>query len=102
MKAMTRTCLILALGAASLSAHAYAPASAHIDYGSPAAEAAFARRIDIGADTKWINVDATETVALVNAAGQTFVWKFDTAEGIVPLAGIAPEGFLAGHAVDAY
>lgn len=102
MNTIARSCLAFVLAATAVSAHAYPRSSTAADYGSPAAGAPFARRIEIGQATKWINVNENETIELVNAAGQTFAWKFDTVEGVVPLARVAPPAFLQGQAVDVY
>ena len=101
MKTVIHGCLLLAL-TASASAHSMPHAMGNAEYGSPAAGSVFARRIDIGAASKWVNVKQDETIEMVNAAGQSFFWKFDTAKSIVPLARVAPPEFLQGRQIDAY
>ena len=99
MKTFIRSCLLLALTMAS-AAHADAMAAAYL--GTPAEGTPFVRRIEIGPAARWINVRQDETVQLVNEAGETFTWKFDTAQDIVPLARVAPPAFLHGRHIDAY
>lgn len=99
MKTVIRGCLLLSLSMAA-SAHADAMSAAYL--GSPANGTPFARRIEVRPSARWINVRQDETVQLINDAGVTFAWKFDTAENVVPLASVAPPEFLHGRHIDAY
>ena len=63
-------------------------------HGSNAHAVKAMRVIKIGDATKAINVSRGEVVQLVNAAGETFTWHFDTLHHpVIALNKIAPAGF---------
>lgn len=67
-------------------------------FGTPADAAS--KTVQLGAATRYVNVDHFDQVRLVDQKGQSFVWKFDTLdETQFPLAAIAPSGFNAERTV---
>lgn len=67
-------------------------------YGTPADAAS--KTVQLGASTRYLNVNHFEQVRLVDQKGQSFVWKFDTlGETRFPLTAIAPSGFDAARTV---
>lgn len=63
-------------------------------FGVPAAPELAGRTIEIGSDTRWVNVKQEETV-LLRRGKTAFAWTFATwSLGSFDLAEIAPPGFL--------
>jgi len=75
-------------------------------YGSVAPEAQAERTIQIGPNTRWVNVNRMETVRFVidpGGAQKTFTWRFD-ALPLRPfsLSAVAPAGALGPQQVTVY
>ena len=75
-------------------------------YGSAAPEAQAERTIQIGPNTRWVNVNRLETVRFVidqGGAQKTFTWRFD-AQPLRPfgLSAVAPAGALGQQQVTVY
>src|SRR5476649_1058393 len=90
MKLLVPAVASIALCVASLSALAITNADY---YGEAAIPAAAVRTIDIGPNTRWVNVEHGETVKFV-ANGQEFAWDFDGTLPSFDLKQIAPQGAI--------
>lgn len=69
------------------------------DLGTPAEGRSFDRKVVIGPNTKWVNVDGGEVVKFVvqetDGADKSFTWHFDTfSETVGDLSKLAPPGVL--------
>jgi hypothetical protein len=90
MKLLIPAVASIALSVASLSAFAMTDADY---YGEAASPTAAERTIDVGPNTRWVNVDQGEIVKFV-ANGQEFAWDFDGTLPNFNLKQIAPQGAI--------
>lgn len=91
----------LILAAAAVAASGTAFAIEHVKgvarYGNPAQDATAQRSIELRPGTRYVNVEAGETVRFV-AQGKSFSWHFDTlGTPVFSLAEIAPQGANVGN-----
>jgi hypothetical protein len=71
--------------------------------GYPANADAYTRTINIGPDSRWVNVNFDETINFVNSAtGAKFVWRFYTPAGAFDLSDVSDAGFMNGKALRVY
>jgi hypothetical protein len=73
--------------------------SANLDLGTPAEGRFYDRKVLIGANTKFVNVDAGEVIMFVvqepGGADRSFTWRFNSAHEMVgDLSKFAPAGIL--------
>jgi len=73
---------------------------ANLDLGTPADGRSYDRKVLIGANTKFVNVDGGEVIKFVvqepDGADKSFTWRFSKArEAVVDLSALAPNGVLS-------
>ena len=73
--------------------------SATLDLGTPAEGHSYDRKVLIGVNTKFVNVDAGEVIEFIvqepDSADRSFTWRFNIArETVGNLSTIAPTGVL--------
>jgi len=73
--------------------------------GTPVAEGRADRVVEVGPTTRVVNVDENQVVKFVvhasAARDESFLWQFNGARSVVPLAAIAPDGAVS-HPVNVY
>ncbi len=64
--------------------------------GTPVAEGRVDRVVDVGPGTRFVNVDENQIVRFVvhesDGRNASFLWQFNGARSVIPLAAIAPDG----------
>lgn len=108
---MTQVFRPLAVAAVLATSAAYfsAPNAAAPDpkgwNGTPVTTGRVDRVVEVGPGTHFVNVDENQIVRFVvrDAGGrnETFLWQFNGARSVIPLAAIAPDGAVM-HAVNVY
>ena len=73
--------------------------------GTPVTQGHVDRIVEITPSTRFVNVDENQIVKFVvhgsPGRDESFMWQFNGARSVIPLAAIAPGGTLA-HAVNVY
>src|SRR5262245_48986217 len=72
--------------------------------GTPVGEGRVDRVIEISPTTRVVNVDENQIVKFVVHGGgrdESFLWQFNGARAVIPLAAIAPDGTVT-HPVNVY
>lgn len=63
----------------------------------------YTRVVNVGANSRWVNVNYDETVNFVNAAtGTNFVWRFYTPAGVFDLSDVSTAEFMKGQRLRVY